>query len=94
MKSKSKQPKRNSIQYAKLGKMWASGNSYKQMGEATGMRGNEENDPYKPVRAAISNMLRGAASAWKDQSGKVLRLAPREGMRGGAKAKKHKVRNR
>jgi len=93
MKTKSaKQVKRNPIQYAKLAQMWKAGKSYQEMGEATGMCGNEEGDPYKPVRAAISNMLRGVANAWKDKSGKVLRLAPRPGMRGVAKTKKHAVR--
>lgn len=71
---------RNPIQYARLAQMWAQGKTYEEMGKATGMKGNEANDPYKPVRAAISNMLNGRATAWKDKSGKVCKLEPRAGM--------------
>jgi len=71
---------RNPIQYVRLAQMWAQGKTYEEMGKATGMKGNEANDPYKPVRAAISNMLNGRATAWKDKSGKVCKLAPRAGM--------------
>jgi hypothetical protein len=63
------------------------------MGKATGMKGNEANDLYKPVRAAISNMLNGRASAWKDAKGNVKTLQPRQGMRAigvGKKAKRGK----
>jgi hypothetical protein len=87
MKTK-KATKRSSINYARLAAMWIAGKSYEEMGKALGMKGNEKNDPYKPVRAAISNMLNGKATAWKDKSEKVLTLAPREGMRAIGKGKK------
>lgn len=73
--------KRSPINYARLATMWEQGKTYEQMGTALNMKGNEKADPYKPVRAAISNMLRGVASAWKDKSGRVCVLKPREGMR-------------
>lgn len=81
MKTKSaKKSTRKAINYEKLAAMWKQGKTYEEMGKALGMKGNEANDPYKPVRAAISNMLNGRATAWKDKSGKVCTLAPREGM--------------
>ncbi len=85
---KTKKATRKAINYAKLATMWAQGKSYEEMGKALGMKGNEKNDPYKPVRAAISNMLNGKATAWKDKSEKVLTLQPREGMRAIGKGKK------
>lgn len=45
-------------------------------------------DLFKPVRAAISNMLNGKAGAWKDSKGVVKTLQPREGMRAIGKGKK------
>ncbi len=72
---------RKAINYAKLAQMWQAGKSYEDMGKALNMKGKEKADCWKPVRACISNMLNGKASAWKDKSGKVLKLAPREGMR-------------
>jgi hypothetical protein len=84
---------RKPIPYASLAKMWAQGKSYEEMGQVLGIRGNEANDPYKPVRAAISNMLNAKATAWKDKAGKVCKLQPREGMRAigvGKKVKRSK----
>jgi hypothetical protein len=89
MKTKAaKKATRKAINYAKLAAMWIAGKSYEEMGKALGMKGNEKNDPYKPVRAAISNMLNGKATAWKDKNEKVLTLASREGMRAIGKGKK------
>jgi hypothetical protein len=85
--------KRSGINYTKLATMWEQGKSYEEMGKALGMKGHEKNDLWKPVRAAISNMLRGKATAWKDGNGKVKTLKPREGMRAigvGKKAPKPK----
>src|SRR5205085_665570 len=72
---------RKSINYEKLASMWGSGKSYEEMGKALGMKGNEESDLWKPVRAVISNMLNGRATAWKDGNGKVKTLKPRQGMK-------------
>jgi hypothetical protein len=72
---------RKAINYEKLAQMWAADKTYEEMGKALGMKGNEENDPYKPVRAAISNMLNGKATAWKDGNGQVKTLKPRKGMK-------------
>jgi hypothetical protein len=80
-KKATKTTKRSAINYDKLAAMWAANKTYEEMGKATGMEGNEAKDLYKPVRAAISNMLNGRASAWKDAKGNVKTLAPRSGMR-------------
>jgi hypothetical protein len=89
MKTKStKTTKRSAINYQSLAIMWAAGKTYEEMGKALKMKGNEANDPYKPVRAAISNMLNGKSTAWKDAKGNVKTLAPREGMRAIGKGKK------
>jgi len=79
--------KRKAINYEKLAQMWNAGKSYAEMGKALGMKGNEKADPFKPVRAAISNMLNGKA-AWRDSKGNPKVLAPREGMRAIGKGKK------
>jgi len=86
-----KKSTRKAINYAKLAQMWEQGKSYEQMGQALGMKGNGKDDPWKPVRAAVSNMLRGKATAWKDGNSKVRTLKPRDGMRAigvGKKVKK------
>jgi hypothetical protein len=80
-KAAKKSTKRSAINYQSLAIMWAAGRSYEEMGKELKMKGNEANDPWKPVRAAISNMLRGKAGAWKDTRGQVKTLQPREGMR-------------
>jgi hypothetical protein len=74
-----KKSTRKAINYDKLAQMWNAGKTYADMGKALGMKGNEKADPFKPVRAAISNMLNGKA-AWRDSKGKPKVLAPREGM--------------
>jgi hypothetical protein len=88
MKTAKKATTRKAINYTKLATMWEQGKTYEQMGKVLGMQGNEPKDLFKPVRAAISNMLNGKATAWKDKADKVLTLAPREGMRAIGKGKK------
>jgi hypothetical protein len=87
-KKATKATKRSAINYAAIAIMWAAGKTYEEMGKALKMKGNEENDPYKPVRAAASNMLNGKATAWKDSKGNVKTLQPRQGMRAIGKGKK------
>jgi hypothetical protein len=79
---------RSAINYVRFAQLWEQGKSYEEIGKAMGIRGKEENDPYKPVRAIASNMLNGRATAWKDANGKVRTLQPRVGMRAIGKGKK------
>lgn len=79
---------RNKINYDKAAKLWEQGKTYEQMAAALGVRGKERKDPFKPMRAIISNMLNGKATAWKDWKGNVKTLQPRQGMRAIGKGKK------
>lgn len=78
MATKTKVRAHNDIPWNKIRKMWDNGKSYEFMAKAVDRFDPKSADPTKPMRAIIS---RGLTVGFKDETGKVVKLKPREGMR-------------
>lgn len=71
------------VPFHKLQQLWDGGKSYQVIGDKLGMKGKDKADPYKPVRATVSRLLKGGnGTGWEDpKTGERLFLEPRAGMR-------------
>jgi hypothetical protein len=89
-----KKANRKAVPFEQIQKLWNAGKSYIEIAKAIGRYKKDaetEDIATKPTRAIVSLMLNGKATAWKDKSGKVCKLQPRDGMRNiGAGRKMHR----